>query len=1064
MYVGDFYNQAVIHNDTRGPDHNRVNAAVRPDRDHYFGRIWRVDHKGAKKIAVPDLSKAGVAELAKALEHPNRHVRMNAARLLAENTAASKNENTRAAVAGALEALARSNSAEARIAVLWTKFAALGSGASEIAAADTDASVRRNAALVAEEAQKAAAATALIRDADAHVRVAALRALAAGEVSDEQAKALVAAWTKFDDDFQRSAAVGAASRNPSAVISAALDSVDAPALAPLVSALTQNLTNADDAAKLVVALAGKPASADALKRSILEGLAKTVKDAPAMTPELSAALAKLLGSAASGSALPLAAKWDKAGTLKSATEKLIGELFAKLGAGSDGDRLAAAQGLLGLRSVNPQALPAVAKLLGDAKLSGGAKATLIAALGETGDASVGPALTAAFASLDATAQTAAFDVLLKRSEWTGALLDAVKAKTVSLANLGPANIARLRTHPDPGIAKRASDMLEELNPMAKAKNEIIAKLSPIVEGAGGDPANGKMLFTTSCAICHAFDGQGKDIGPGLTGMGSHGPGELLTAIVDPNREVDPSFVTWNFETTTGQFASGIIARENPASVIIRSLAGEQEVKVSEIKTRTNTGRSLMPEGFEALGAEAIRDIIAYMAQVDGGGYRTLDLSTAFTASSARGFYADDRGKSLDLVKTGTVKFGGVPFNVLAPEKSPTGKNVVNLRGGPGGTMAKTQMPQRVEIKAHGFKANRLHFLGGIGGWAYPFIDEKKPVLTCTVNYADGDSEKLVFRNGVEFADHIARNDVPGSQYAEGLARGHQVRWFSKQLKKAAPITSLVLESADNDIAPTLLAITAQLADANAAPLPELKSAEASEDAGFKAQFSDAVPQPPASAQGPRVLLVGGGSSHDFVKYFGETDKATLAPHVGWVDFTQNANGIAEILDRVDVLVWSANQPISAATRKALMDYVNAGKAVVAYHPGTWYAWNNFPQWNKEVVGGGARGHDKFGEFEVRVENRTHPVTAGLPESFRITDELYWFLPATDATPIEVLATATSTQKPGTYPQVFVVKHPKARIVGLTLGHDAKAHDLPEFQKLLRQAVLWAAGKTALAAK
>ena len=59
VYVGDFYNQAVIHNDTRGPDHNRVNAAVRPDRDHYFGRIWRLDHKDAKKLAVPDLIEGG---------------------------------------------------------------------------------------------------------------------------------------------------------------------------------------------------------------------------------------------------------------------------------------------------------------------------------------------------------------------------------------------------------------------------------------------------------------------------------------------------------------------------------------------------------------------------------------------------------------------------------------------------------------------------------------------------------------------------------------------------------------------------------------------------------------------------------------------------------------------------------------------------------------------------------------------------------------------------------------------------------------------------------------------
>src|SRR5205085_8707581 len=51
LYALDFYNQAVVHNDTRGPQHNGVNAAVRPDRDHYFGRIHRIDHKEAKKIA-----------------------------------------------------------------------------------------------------------------------------------------------------------------------------------------------------------------------------------------------------------------------------------------------------------------------------------------------------------------------------------------------------------------------------------------------------------------------------------------------------------------------------------------------------------------------------------------------------------------------------------------------------------------------------------------------------------------------------------------------------------------------------------------------------------------------------------------------------------------------------------------------------------------------------------------------------------------------------------------------------------------------------------------------------
>jgi type 1 glutamine amidotransferase len=291
------------------------------------------------------------------------------------------------------------------------------------------------------------------------------------------------------------------------------------------------------------------------------------------------------------------------------------------------------------------------------------------------------------------------------------------------------------------------------------------------------------------------------------------------------------------------------------------------------------------------------------------------------------------------------------------------------------------------------------------------------------------------------------------------------------------IDHITLESLDNNSAPTIVAITAELADANAptaqrafpttdggrlVPLgnnPGTWPTKA-DDAGFKPQFDDAVPQPPATrpANGPRVLLVGGGSSHDFVKFFGGTDKATLAPGVGWVDFTQNANGVAPILDRVDVLVWSANQPVSSATCKALIDYANSGKGIVALHPGTWYAWKNFPEWNAQIIGGGTRGHDKLGPYTVKVTNPNSPITKGVSASFEITDELYNYIADPAATPIEVLAEATSPLTGKTFPQVFIVKHPKARIVGITLGHDARAHDLPDFQALLRNAVNWAGSR------
>jgi len=384
------------------------------------------------------------------------------------------------------------------------------------------------------------------------------------------------------------------------------------------------------------------------------------------------------------------------------------------------------------------------------------------------------------------------------------------------------------------------------------------------------------------------------------------------------------------------------------------------------------------------------------------------------------------------------------------------------------------MPKKVEIKVGGFKANRIHILGGVTGWGYngtPTANTSE-VLKINVRSSQDRTETIVCKNGTEFADYIRQIDVPGSKYADGIVKNHQMRWFTKELSTPMEIDKIILESLDSGTAPTIVAITAELVDGNTAKpaaAPEkpaepnavaASSAAANDDANFKPQFDDAVPQPPATrpANGPRVLLVGGGSSHDFVKYFGETDKATLAPGVGWVDFTQNANGVPAILDRVDVLVWSANQPVSSATCKALVDFANSGKGIIALHPGTWYAWKNFPEWNAQIVGGGTRGHDKLGPYTVKVTDPNSPITKGVTPSFEITDELYNYNADPAATPIEVLAEATSPLSGKTFPQVFIVKHPKSRIVGITLGHDARAHDLPEYQALLRNAVAWVAGK------
>jgi type 1 glutamine amidotransferase len=61
--------------------------------------------------------------------------------------------------------------------------------------------------------------------------------------------------------------------------------------------------------------------------------------------------------------------------------------------------------------------------------------------------------------------------------------------------------------------------------------------------------------------------------------------------------------------------------------------------------------------------------------------------------------------------------------------------------------------------------------------------------------------------------------------------------------------------------------------------------------------------------------------------------------------------------------------------------------------------------------------------------------------------------------IEVLAeTSPSDKYQMPHPSVWVTAHPKAKIVGIALGHDARTHDLKPYQTLLSNAVKWTSGK------
>ena len=1020
LYVIDFYNQAVIHNDTRGPLHGPANAAVRPDRDHYFSRIWRVQHKQARKLDVPVLKRADLPGLIQVMQtSPNALVKQNAWRLAQENHAA-----------------------DPRLAKIKRP---MGSKAFEL------------------YEQSRAAATAAARTA----------------VLDSFAAAT--------DNWTRSALVAAATDQAPDYVADALAYGRPQVLTDFVAAILPAALP-DHAGRLLVAAAGAGLDAVALKASVVRAVARMEGGAVALDAPTTDALQKLLDDPETrAGALPIVAKWDKANVLSAKAEGYAQQMLRELGDPAAGDerRIDNAGSLLAVPARRAQVLSTVAPMLSDPAVGAAFKSGLINALGETAGQDADAVLIEALAR---TNSTPVFDQLLKRPGSSLALLAAIKAGKITPATLGPANVARLRTHPDRQVALQAATLLDTLSPAVKAKSDIVASLLAEVEKPG-DAAKGKLLFTGACASCHKLGDLGtSEAGPPLNGIGTHARAELLGHVVDPNREVDPSFWQWNITTRKSETLVGVIASENAAGVTLRGPAGDVEIKKEEITNRENTHRSLMPEGFETLGAAALRDILSFLGS-DAQKFRVIDLRPAYTADSRRGFRRDDeREETVTLHKFGDVSVAGVPFFVMDPARSSSGANLIALKGGPGRENLSESFPQRVEIQT-AVTAASLHFLGGVGGWAWPSGGDAvrgAPAMKVAVTFADGTTEEHVLKNGEHFADTFVRAEVPLSTDAGDFTRRGQLRYFALNLGKKGALSKIVLESFDTDIVPATVAITA-----GSEPVPGKPGAAPdarTTGAGPMARAASQVPAAAAGAdaQGPKeggkgdaplpetrpvvwapgklkVLIIGGGSSHDFGRFFGGTDSATLAAAGFSVNYTEDRDQAAAEIGKADVAVISVNRQFfdTPAYRKALFDFAAAGKGLVMLHPGTWYGFAQWPELNAAIVGGGARGHDRIASFSVKAVKPDHPVMKGVPASFDVEDELYYVNAEPDKVPpgtasIEVLAeTSPSVKFKQPHPAVWVTPHAGARIVGIALGHDERVHDHPAFKTLLANAVKWA---------
>jgi putative heme-binding domain-containing protein len=195
------------------------------------------------------------------------------------------------------------------------------------------------------------------------------------------------------------------------------------------------------------------------------------------------------------------------------------------------------------------------------------------------------------------------------------LIRAMERRVIAPHELDAATREGLRRLADPALRNRAAAVLAKFAPLERSV--VIDRYQPALK-LGGDPVRGRGLFVKNCQTCHHHQGQGHRVGPDLSGIAGRAPDQLLSDILDPNKNVEPDYIVLAAATRRGQVYSGLLAEETATTVKLRRAEGVEDVLLrSEIDELRSTGQSLMPEGLEQnINPQEMADLIAFLRRGD----------------------------------------------------------------------------------------------------------------------------------------------------------------------------------------------------------------------------------------------------------------------------------------------------------------------------------------------------------------------------------------------------------------------------------------------------------------
>ncbi len=169
-------------------------------------------------------------------------------------------------------------------------------------------------------------------------------------------------------------------------------------------------------------------------------------------------------------------------------------------------------------------------------------------------------------------------------------------------------------NPDLGVRALASQYFKRPSRTGQA----FPPLAELVK-MNGDPARGKAVFfsdTTGCAKCHAYGGNGSDVGPDLSQVRTkYDRAGILDAILNPSAAIAFGYEPWLITLKNDDTYTGFIIADGE-TVVLKDVSGQRHtIPATEIVRREKQPLSIMPDNISlGLTPQELVDVETFLLQ------------------------------------------------------------------------------------------------------------------------------------------------------------------------------------------------------------------------------------------------------------------------------------------------------------------------------------------------------------------------------------------------------------------------------------------------------------------